>query len=281
MKLKSWGLITGITLSSIIAGGSFDRVSAVTTTLYDGAVNATATPNTYNSPNQYLNFASLNGGSQSASGGVTTLDTSGSNSSYAGYSNYNSTLSAFVNSSFPVLDNNAGYTLSFKIDINSQTATSPNRAGFSVIVLGSDKKGIEIGFGSSDIFALNNDTGFSKGEFIAQGGILSSPNTYDLTVLGNSYTLNNGANSLLSGSLRDYSANATTLLTQVYNTANFVFLGDDTTSAGAKTNIQNIILADNNNSTAVPEPSSLVGTGLAIGVAVTLKRRLRKLRIKD
>ena len=74
MKLKSWIATVGIASSSIIIAGSLDRVSAVTTTLYDGAVNATATPNTYNSPNQYLNFASLNGGSQSASGGITTLD---------------------------------------------------------------------------------------------------------------------------------------------------------------------------------------------------------------
>jgi hypothetical protein len=292
MKLKSWVAIASIAASGIVAGGSFDRVSAATITLYDGSSNVT--PDAYNAPNQYLNFGNAGAASQTASGGVTTLNTFNPNpiiaqSSYAGYTNYKSD-GSLVNLSFPVLDNNAGYTLSFTIDINAQTNSKSNRAGFSAIVLGSDKKGIEIGFRNSDIFALNADIKtvagadslFSLGEHTTTdlSGLLSSPNTYDLTISGSGYTLKNGSTLLLSGLLRDYSPYAIQgTFTQVYDTANFMFLGDDTTSAAAEVDIQNITL--NTNTAAVPEPSSLLGTGLAIGFGIALKRRLRKLKIKN
>jgi hypothetical protein len=284
MQLKSWVTIAGFALGGMMMSGSCDRVVAITTVLYDGASEPTRTPDAITNP--YLNFASQGGGSQSASGGITTLDTSSSNAIYAGYSNYNSTLSAFVNPSFPVLDNNAGYTLRFTVALNSQTNVSPNRAGFSVIILGSNKQGIEIGFRKTntqaadipDIFALNNDTTFTIGEQNnSLGGIiLGDPNTYSLAVSGSTYTLMTGSRTLLSGSLRDYSANATTLLAQVYNTPNFLFLGDDTTSARGSENIQDITLITNN-ATAIPEPSNLPGIGLAIGLGATLKGRLSKI----
>ena len=286
MKLKSWVSIVGIAVSGMIAGGSFDRANAITTTLYDGT--AGVTPDLY-TPNPYLKFTSLAGGSQLASGGVTVLDTSANNSFYAGYSNYNNTLNGFINSSFPILDNSTGYTLSLTIATNSQTNTIPNRAGFSVIVLGSDKKGIEIGFRNPntitsvpDIFALNNDITFTQGEQNSNlGGILNTLNTYDLTVSGNNYTLQNGSNPpLLSGTLRDYSPNAIPgTLTQVYNTANFLFLGDDTTSAGGKVEIQAITLTTN--PTAVPEPSNLLGIGMAIGFGAAVKCKLAKIGRKS
>lgn len=64
-----------------------NRSMAGVITLYDGASNVT--PNQYNVPSQWLNFGSLNGGTQTVSGGLTNLDTSSSNAAYAGYSNYN------------------------------------------------------------------------------------------------------------------------------------------------------------------------------------------------
>jgi hypothetical protein len=286
MKLKSWILIAGIATSGLLAGGSFDRAQAVTTTfydLYDGS--SGVTPDLYNSPNTYLGFTNLFGASQVASGGVTTFTTpeSTTDRTYAGYSNYN-IAGNLVNPSSPILlDNNAGYTLSFKVKINSQANTSPDRAGFSVIVLGNDQKGIEIGFRNSDIFSQSGAS-FTVGEQNSDPslvGILGSLTTYDLTVsknsnplLANLYTLTNGGNTLLNGSLRDYTA-ATGPLSAVYRTSNLIFLGDDTTSAGASVDISKITLATN--STAVPEPSSLLGIGLAIGLGATIKGRLSKI----
>jgi hypothetical protein len=277
MKLRSWGLIAGIAVSGVMAGGSFDRVGAVTTVLYDG--NSGVTPNLYG---PYLNFRTIGGSSQIASGGVTTLNTFDPNpllseSTFAGYGNRSNAGTLLTST----LDNNAGYTLSFKIKINSQTNTGingPNRAGFSVLVLGSDKKGVEIGFRDSDIFAQNNT--FSAIDPLQQksniSGILSTLTTYDLKVNSAGYTLTIGSNpnQSFSGLLKDYTAAATTALTQVYNTSDVIFFGDNTTSAGASVDIQNITL--NTNAAAVPEPSSLLGMGLAIGFGATLKRKLGK-----
>ena len=63
MKLRSWVSSVGIAVSGMIAGGSLDRVNAITTTLYDGS--SGVTPDLYTS-NPYLNFTSLVGGTQSA-----------------------------------------------------------------------------------------------------------------------------------------------------------------------------------------------------------------------
>jgi hypothetical protein len=286
MKLKSWGLIAGIAASGIVAGGSFDRVGAVT--LYDGTLGGT--PNS----GSYLNFFSIPTlPAPISSGNGVTLNTSFNEGIYAGYSNYNANLvgntvsvGGLVNPLFPVLNSTVGYTLSFTMQINSQTNTGPNglnRAGFSALILDNNKKGIEIGFRNSDIFA-QPDASFNsilpseqKTGLGGLNGILANPTTYDLTVLGNNYTLSTGGNTLISGLLRDYTG-AQGAYAPIYNTANFLFLGDDTISAGASVNIQNITL--NTNAAAVPEPSSLLGVGLAIGFGATLKRKLDKTNLK-
>jgi hypothetical protein len=279
MKLGSWGLIAGIAASGMMAGGSFDRVGAVT--LYDGSLGGT--PNS----GSYLNFFSIPTlPAPTSNGSGVTLNTSLNEGIYAGYSNYNATVvgntvsvGGLVNPLFPVLDSAVGYTLSFKMQINSQTNTGPNganRAGFSALILDNNKKGIEIGFRNSDIFAqpdANFNSILPSEQKTGIGGTLGSPTTYDLTVLGNSYTLSTGGNTLINGLLRDYTG-AQGAGSAIYNTANFLFLGDDTTSASASVNLQNITL--NTNAAAVPEPSSLIGTGLAIGFGAALKRKLGK-----
>jgi hypothetical protein len=285
MQLKSWVVIAGIAVSGIVGVGSFDRVGAVTTVLYDGA--SGVTPNVFNAPNPYLNFISLGGGaSQSAGGGVTTLNTNISELTYAGYTNYNNSATAFttiVNSQFPTLDRNSGYTLSFTVKVNSQTNNGTNgdfRAGFSALVLGNDNQGIEIGFrnpntkdGSNipDIFSQNNASFNSIGERNTTiGTILSSLNTYDLTVFENTYTLKNGGTTLLTGALRNYTAAVG--VGNSYTNPNFIFLGDNTTSAGASVDIARIAITTN--ATSVPEPSNWIGIGLAIGFGIKLKARL-------
>jgi hypothetical protein len=272
LKLTSWALMTGIAAIGIVASGAFDRVDAVTINLYDGS--SGVTPN--NVANPYLAFAGL-GSTQSASGGVTTLNTSGSQSLLAGYSNYNPNLTSFVNPLFPILNRNTGYTLSFTMKLNSQTNNSPNRAGFNALILGSDKKGIEIGFKQSDIFAYNNSANLQAGESSTNlTGLISTLNTYNLNILGDSYTLKNNNNTLLTGLLRDYTGvvNQSNPLTYVYGTPNLLFLGDDRTTAGASVDIKNISLTTAN--TPVPEPSSMAGVAVAIGCGVMFKRKLRK-----
>lgn len=280
MKLISLGSSLGIAIAGMIGSSSIDRATAASITLYDG-VNFSGTPN--NAPGSYLTFNSFDPlnlaspGTQTAGNGKTTLNTSSPESLYGGYSNYN-LLNTLSNAAFPVLDSNAGYTISFTIKINSQTNTGtngPNRAGFSVTALDNNKKGIEIGFRNTDIFAQNSnfnaiDPAEQKTSF---GSVLGNFSTYDLKVLGNNYTLSNGGDDLFSGSLRSYTISSNPL-TAVYGNPNFLFFGDNTTSAGASVDIQNITLTTN--STAVPEPSDAIGTLFALCVGGMLKRKLNQ-----
>jgi hypothetical protein len=281
MKLISLGSSLDLAIAGVIANGSIDRATAATIVLYDGAT-FNGTPN--NALGSYLTFNSFDpldltvpGGTQTASGGKTTLTTTSRESVYGGYSNY-TRLNTLANPAFPVLDSNAGYTLSFTIKINSQTNTGDNgsnRAGFSVTALDNNKKGIELGFRNTDIFAQNSN--FDKIEPAEQktafGSILANFSTYDLKVLGNNYTLSNGGNALFSGLLRSYAISSNPL-TAVYGNPNFLFFGDNTTSAGASVDIQNITLTTN--STAVPEPSDAIGTLAAVGLGAMLKRKLNR-----
>jgi hypothetical protein len=248
-------IITGFSLLMLS-----NRSMAASITLYDGA--SGVTPDNYpNTSSTFFKFDSLNGGAQQASGGVTNLNTTPSNSAYAGYSNYNATInlqnpSVFtptspVNTSFPVLDRNAGYTFTFTVKINSESDTNDSthpRAGFSVIVLSSDKQGIEIGFSqkNSSIFSQDNSSFNKVGEsYASASSLLTNSTQYDLTVSGNQYTLSSSGNNLLNGSLRDYTAATGFVGSDVYKTSNFIFLGDDTGSAQANIDLKYVALTTN------------------------------------
>ncbi len=161
---------------------------------------------------------------QSISNGVTTLDTTLDINNQAGYS----TLPPLKPG--PVLDRAKGYTIRFTSQVITETHTSNNRAGFSVIALSSDLRGIEIGFWTDKIWAQEYKTGalFVHAEE-ATYNTVAALTIYDLTILGDAYTLSVGNTKLLSGPLRNYSSSG--LL--AYNTANFIFLGDDTKEAKA------------------------------------------------
>lgn len=274
-----------------------NRSMAGVITLYDGSSNTT--PDQYNSPSPWLSFSTFryNGftftqsspiGTQSASGGVTTLDstTNSNNNIYAGYSNYQisslfpSVTLSQVNSAFPSLDRNAGYKISFTVKINTETNTSDAthpRAGFSVLVLSSDKQGIEIGFRSSEIFSQDNAAFDAIGEQVTGvSSLLSSLNTYDLNVSGDSYTLTSDSTTLLNGSLRDYTAatGIMNLANVVYNTPNYIFLGDNTTSAQASVDLQSIGLTTN--TAAVPYEFSPTTGILALIAGGAVKHWLKK-----
>jgi hypothetical protein len=224
----------------MMGAGSFDRASAVTTVLYDG--NSGVLPDAVTSP--YLSFGALGGSAiTTAINGGTKIDTTSTPAMYAGYSNYNGTVLT------PKLDSTAGYTLSFTITINSQTNTSLYRAGFSTIVLGNDNRGIEIGFRGNDIFAQPNkdfDSIVASEQKNYASSILGIQTTYAIAVKDNAYILSGDDTELFGGLLRNYSA-ATIVppLPNVYKVPNFIFLGDDTSSASASVDIKNITLVTN------------------------------------
>jgi hypothetical protein len=100
-----------------------------------------------------------------------------------------------------------------------------------VIVLGEDAKGIELAFWQNEIWAQHDDaTGglFTHGEGIAFAtttGLI----TYQLSIQNDTYTLTADGQPILTGPVRDYSPFDG--FPDPYETPNFLFLGDDTTSA--------------------------------------------------
>ena len=193
--------------------------------------------------------------SMSAVSGGTSLQTLSANVAYAGFYRDDA-----------ILDRTIGYSLNFDVQVLAEAHDNNNRSGFSVIALSSDLQGIELSFWTNEIFAKTNDIPtFSHAEFIvADTTILRN---YQLTIQGSGYSLTGtGLGSPLTGSLRDYSASTI----EVYDTPNFLFFGDDTTSAGANILVGSISLQ------AVPEPGTwTAGAILLLSLGVFKMRRLR------
>ena len=188
---------------------------------------------------------------QTYENGSTTLDTTRSgNSTYAGWiSNEANTLG------FPSLDSAAGFQLDFTLHVENESHTNNKRAGFSVIILREDARGIELAFWENEIWAQNDDaTGglFTRGEgirFPTTTGLIN----YEVIVINDSYTLTANGASILSGPLRDYSKFEG--FPDPYQTPNFLFLGDDTTSAQARIRLSYVSVTGTERTTPATGPS--------------------------
>jgi hypothetical protein len=118
--------------------------------------------------------------------------------------------------------------------VQNESHTNNNRAGFSIIVLSDDNKGIELAFWKNEIWVQNDDTTgglFKHGEgtiFATTTGFIN----YQVIVVNDTYTLIADNKPILTGPLRDYSKFDG--FPDPYETPNFLFLGDDTTSAQAR-----------------------------------------------
>jgi len=222
-------------LATGIASVSSAAPSTTPVVLYDGALG--------NMPDNqgWAYLASGGSATRTPSGGATTLDTSSSKGISAGYF---ADQGGFFGSTAPVpaLDRTIGYTVSFtvQVELEDHAGSDKNndgkedRAGFSLIVLSSDTRGIELGFWKDRIWAQEGGTGstlFTQAES-APFDTQSARRPYALVVQGDTYTLSSNGTPILSGSLRDYTAFSG--LPDPYETPNLIFLGDDTKSASAK-----------------------------------------------
>ena len=157
-----------------------------------------------------------------------------------GYSNH-TVLGALKNSDFPALDRHTGFSLTFALQIVDESHASSNRAGFSVILLDQDSVGVEIGFWEETIWAQQDNPLFTHGEERATD--TTTMQTYTLTIQGDHYTLRREQQVLLSGPVRQYQdASVPPLPTNPYYLPNYLFLGDDTSSAGATVHLGAITL---------------------------------------
>ena len=267
--------------------------SAVTEVLYDFSL---APPNSFYTPaaTGWMS-AGIFGANEDVIADGTRLSPTGlaGNAAYAGYDNHGATITpvgagfpppiqvttgALVNPAFPVLDRSAGFNLSFTFRIQDEDHSgNSNRAGFSVTLLDSEHKGVEIGFQNDRIFAQNDGTLgtnlFTAGEQTSAAGhiaALGAFNNWNLSINSSGYSLTRAGSLVLSGALRDYSA-YTGLGEDAYRTANFLFVGDNTTSAGAITTLQYLAIGP----APVPEPSTymMLLAGLGFVSLVAYRRR--------
>jgi len=166
-----------------------------------------------------------------------TILNSGNIQNYAGY---------FLNAPFN-LDRTRGYTVSFSVQINSESHVKDNRAGFSLIVMSNQLDGetqpygLELGFWEDSIWAQSAD--FARAENVAFN-TKDTVHHFVLYVKGNQYKLferNSYATPILQGSLRQYTAfTPPPGFPNPYTTPNLIFMGDDTTSATANVTITRV-----------------------------------------
>jgi hypothetical protein len=179
---------------------------------------------------------------QAATADGVRLDTSNNFNHSAGYFNHRSLLGFFTrpkNRLFPALDPTDGFSLGFELQIHDEDHLSQNRAGFSVILLGQDLFGIELGFWEGSIWAQSGPS-FTRAETVSFDTRLDLI-TYQLTILNTEYLLLADGTEILRGSTRDYSSAST--FPDPYDEPNMLFLGDDTTSASADFTLGAITLA--------------------------------------
>jgi hypothetical protein len=157
------------------------------------------------------------------------LDTSATTATEAGW----------TFASTPDLNRSNGFTLLFTGMLNAETHTSTNRAGFSIIVLGDDTNGIELGFWTNTVFAQSDSPLFTQAENVGFSTTGSFVN-YALTMLPTNYILLANGAPILSGPVRNYTA--FTGFPNPYRTPNFIFFGDDTSSASAVVNVRALTL---------------------------------------
>lgn len=202
-------------------------------TIYDGLSTPSQTPAQQGWLYQYTTFPPAP--TATATTGGTILNT-GNTSNYAGY----------FKQSPVVLDRNAGYTVSFSVKISSESHTSNDRSGFSIIVVSNkltgetQPYGIELDFWQDRVWAQDAALKHSETALL---DTKSTVNNYSLYVKGNQYQLfvNGSTNPILTGYLRQYTGYTPPPGYQnPYTTPNLIFLGDNTTSATSAVTITKV-----------------------------------------
>ncbi|MGE0386043.1 MAG: hypothetical protein AB7Q97_15045 [Gammaproteobacteria bacterium] len=200
---------------------------------------------------QGWSFLALPGVTQSVGGGVYTLD-----------STLTPALQGGIGRSDRVLDTVAGFDLDFTLRITAESHGNANRAGFSVIAVGSDPtRAIEVAFWTDQVWVYT--AGFQHGAGFATD-TTDAAHDYRLRVHGGQFTLLADGGELVSGPLVDYGPAGPAI---PYEVPNSLFFGDDTTSAQGRVELSRIALSP------IPLPAAL--TLLVAPLGALLRRRAR------
>ena len=240
-----------------------------TTVLYDGSSNVTPSD-----PSWGWIYAGIGTVTPPGGSGYTQLTTMTSDAFQAGFSK---TAPANLYAS---LGWRVRFDLQLTAEDHSNSAGDKNadglsdRSGVSLIALGADHLGVELGFWNNEIWTQQQSPIFihdtvNERAFLnttASGSGSAGLIRYDLVVNGPSYYLYVNGSSLpsLTGQLKNYTAGPV-----IYNQPNFLFIGDDTTSARGAFSLSRVEL------TAVPE-SSTVAFIIASGIALIVSFRRRR-----
>jgi hypothetical protein len=181
------------------------------------------------------------GGFQLTIPGGVQFDTTGPNSYQGGYSLTTGTL-----------NRTNGFAVQFTFRVFAEAHANTNRAGFSVIVLADDHRGIELAFWTNTIFAQSDSPLFIHAE--DTNFVTTTAVDYTLTFRPTNYVLFANGARILSGAVRDYSAFAG--FPNPYSSPNFLFFGDDTTSAAGGIILNRVVL--------VPAPQLVARTNKVI-----------------
>ena len=177
--------------------------------------------------------------------GLTLLDTTASMSSIAGY--------VTGATSSLVLSRTQGFELAFSIQILAETHRGADRnrdgiadrAGFSVVLLGEDAKGIELDFWPNSVWAQADGINPPQLPILTHAESATIATTrmqiYRLQIKGDVYTLFAADQPILTGPVRDY--RAFELFPAVYAIPNFIFLGDNSASAQARVAIRDVVVS--------------------------------------
>lgn len=234
MKSPFWlcGVTIGFALTTRVAGQM----------LFDGELGTLPAA-------QGWSYAALPGlAQQQQTGTAVRLVTTAANVENAGYARVVAT----------PLDLQTGFSVAFRFRLAAETHARAERAGFSLIVLSHDKRGLELGFWTNLVFAQSDQPLFTHAED-ADFDFAAGPTDVVLAFRGTHYTLFANGTPVLSGPVRDYTAFAG--FPDVYETPDFLFLGDDTTSAAADVTIESVALVLPP-SVQTPAPGVLHWTGV-------------------
>ncbi|MEP6756525.1 MAG: hypothetical protein ABJA67_13550 [Chthonomonadales bacterium] len=233
-----------------------------TTVLYDGASNVTPSDVSWG-----WSFAGAGSVTPPGGSGFTGLSTTANDAFQAGYAR-NTPTALFAS---------LGWNLRFDMQVTAEDHSNPtgdknadglsDRGGVSVIALGADHLGVELTFWNNEVWTQEQSPLFVH-DTVLDRAFMNTTTTgtgsaglirYDLLVNGSSYRLyvNGSSTAAMTGTLKNYTGGPA-----IYNTPNFLFFGDDTTSARGSFNLSRVAI------TSAPEPSfwsmlltSVIGLG--------------------
>ena len=230
MQLKRLGLATAVIFGTLFSLSNLfhplqtaSSTPQATTLLYDSSIGTT--PNQQNFSYQAIGFPPQ--ATQTYSAPVTILNTANQLTDYAGYT--------VTQAAMPTLSRTIGFQLSLNLSIISENHSGNNdRAGFSLILLSDDLYGVELSFWEDEIWVQEGNSDlFKHAEGVAYNTTTALTN-YEITIISNTYMLAANDVPLLNGNLRQYTDWTPPFgFPNPYEQPNQLFLGDDTSSAGA------------------------------------------------